>query len=198
MSDFTLGGQIPGLTNSSGYGQLSFSPTLASGGAAPTSWSDGSVTQSSGLDLIWTSFTGGISRAIDGFSGQIAGALAGNGMVVGYDRSGAPIRQYVDPQTGAVYTGNQSGSWAGAPGGPQAYPERTIQNYQTGGPFNWIANMLSLPAPQPVALIGTTPGTPPSVFSAPIGNTGFNVGQALMAGGAILGVLFLLGAARGR
>lgn len=185
MSDY-----LPGLTTSSGFGQVSFSPTIAGGNAAPPSFSDGGIVQA-GLANIWTSFTGGISRAIDGVSGQIGGALAGNGMIVGYDRTGAPIRQYIDPNTGAVYTGNQSGTWPGAPAGPQAYPERTIQNYQTGGPFNWIANMLALPAPQPVANIGTTPNAPPSVLSAPLGNSGFTVGQAAMVAALAFG-LFLV------
>jgi hypothetical protein len=182
---------VPGLTTSSGSGQVSFSPTIAGGNAAPGNFSDGSVF-SSGLSNIWTSFTGGIRRAIDGFAGEVSGALAGSGMVVGYDRSGAPIRQYVDQNTGAVYTGNQSGSWGGAPAGPQAYPERTIQNYQTGGPFNWIANMLSLPAPQPIALIGTTPGTAPSMFSAPLGNTGLTMGQAAIGAVALLAAVLLI------
>jgi len=181
----------PGLTTSSGNGQISYSPTIAGGGAAAPSFSDGSVVQA-GLSQIWTSFTGGISRAIDGFSQQLSGAAAGSGMIVGYDRTGNPIRQYVDPATGAVYTGNSGGTWPGAPGGPSAFPERTAQNYQTGGPFNWIANMLALPAPQPVANIGTTPGAPPSFFSAPVGGTGINVGQAMIAGAALLGVVYLL------
>lgn len=187
MSDLSINPNFfDSLTNSvqSSSGNIGASPVFTPSYGPPD------VQDKSGggfADGILYSFTNGISTVLDGLAQSAVGYTGNAGAVIGTDRYGQPIYQYRDPRTGAVTTG-ATATWPGAPGTPQSYPERTPINYQTGGPYGWLSNMLGLPAPKPNNALGTIPGTTlgPLSFAPGSGATPYIVVAGLIIAGLVV------------
>ena len=169
--------------------------TVSSGGGigrypAPTPAYNPPPVQSkagAGFDGVLYSFTNGISTIIDGLAQSAVGYTGGPGTAVATDRYGQPIYQTIDPRSGVRRTAPTS-VWPGAPGGPGAYPERAPINYQTGGPWGWLTNLLSLPAPAPSFGLGQVPGTVLGPDGVPISTSRFPP-WLVLGGIAILAVV---------
>ena len=132
---------------------------------------------------IFSSFTNGISSVIGGVASNYTNYLNGTTSPVGYDRYGQPIYQVIDPRTGALST-TATPAWPGGVSGPSNFPERTPINYQTGGVWGWLTNMLSIPAPTPQKSLGTVNPSQPSALETPVvgGFSLAQIGLGLVAG----------------
>lgn len=164
MSDLTLAGSNAAILASAGFGPVDTSAFSQPTAVVPYQLQSSSASSSNSTDgltgaisTIFSSFTSGLSSAVNAAATGVGAYLSGQGtpQVVGYDRYNNPI-YLVTNSDGSQYTTSSPGL-PSMPGAPANYPERNATSYNGTGLWGWITNSLGLPSPQPIAQIGSYP-----------------------------------------